>query len=250
MKINILFFGLLLFSTNIIAQKKDTVQINADNLSIKNLNFGKSTYLMYARLDKAKPANNITLVTINTERKDNYVIVSQTWGTDTIVHTSLTIFASDKLITKEHLSWWKRKGYAAKFDYQKKEVSFEGEIKDETKEKIMESFNKSTESNFLNWHEDLLIFPVLPFRENIFFKIKFYEPGVDAIKDVIYEVLKSEKLIINGKNIDCWVLNYPSTKPEGYQRFWISKKSKQLVKEEDKFGEFYRYKFIQFLSEN
>ena len=57
-----------------------------------------------------------------------------------------------------------------------------------------------------------------------------------------YEVLKSEKIIIAGTEIDCWVLNYNLAKPNDYQKFWISKKSHELLKEEDVFGYFYRYK--------
>jgi hypothetical protein len=45
----------------------------------------------------------------------------------------------------------------------------------------------------------------------------------------------------DSKKINCWVLNY-SDGPNGYERFWISKRTKEVLKEEDFSARGYRYK--------
>lgn len=236
------------------AQKKDTLKIDASNLMLKNLNYGKATYLVYNKTGKDKPMQNATLVKINTRKEQigdkNYITVDQIWEADTIIHTAKTLFQTDKLKTSAHSSWWKRKGYTEHLDFSKSEIKYEGTVKDEIKSNIAASFNSAKSIDFLNWHSDLVIFPLLPFKENRVFKIHFYEPGYASPKDEIYEVLASEKLKIAGKAIDCWVLNYKVEKPAGFQRFWISKKTHELLKEEDHFTSFYRYKLKLTVDEN
>jgi hypothetical protein len=236
------------------AQKKDTLKIDASNLILKNLNYGKATYLVYHKNGKDKPMQNATLVKITTQKEQfegkDYITVKQIWEADTIIHTAKTLFESEKLKTIKHTSWWKRKGYSEHFDFLKPEITFDGSTKEELKSSITTSFNSALSSDFLNWHSDLVIFPLLPFKENRVFKINFYEPGYASPKDEIYEVLASEKLKIAGKAIDCWVLNYKVEKPEGFQRFWISKKTNELLKEEDHFTSFYRYKLKLTVDEN
>ncbi|MCZ8284170.1 MAG: hypothetical protein O9353_01835 [Bacteroidia bacterium] len=236
----------LMGSLSLSAQLKDTVRINADNLSVQYLNYGDATYLMYGKAAKDGPATNTTLVKIKVQKETldgkNSILVKQVWQTDTIIHTASTFFEEHAMKCIQHSSWWKQKGFTEHFYFRKKEVNFEGTIKEGLKLKKTESFQASLSGPFLNWHSDLLIFPLLPFRENCVFKINFYEPGYDKPKEEIYEVLKSETLLISGSPIDCWVLNYSVTQPAGYQRFWISKQSRELIKEEDSFAGFYRYK--------
>lgn len=236
------------------AQNKDTLKIDTSNLILKNLRYGKATYLVYHTIGKDKPMQNATLVKITTQKEQfegkNYVTIKQIWEADTIIHTAKTLFESDKLKTIKHSSWWKRKGYTEHLDFLKPEITFDGSIKEELKSSITTSFNSALSSDFLNWHSDLVIFPLLPFKENRVFKINFYEPGIASPKEEIYEVLGSEKIKIAGTMIDCWILNYKVEKPAGYQRFWISKNTHELVKEEDNFTKFYRYKLKLMVDEN
>ncbi len=240
--LSILLIGFL----SLKAQHKDTLKIDAVNLNTKHLNYGDMTYLMYSKVGKDSPAKNTTLVKIQVQKDEidgkPCISVKQNWQTDTIMHTASTFFEENSMKNIQHSSWWKHKGYTEHFNFRKKELNFEGNIKEELKLKETESFHASLAKPFLNWHSDLLIFPLLPFKENVVFKINFYEPGYETPKEELYEVLKSETLRIAGNPVDCWVLNYAVAKPAGYQRFWISKQSRELVKEEDSFSGFYRYK--------
>ncbi len=237
---------LLVCSLSLNAQQKDTIRIDAANLSTKHLHYGDMTYLMYSKAGKDGPVKNTTLVNINVQKDlldgKNCIAVKQSWQTDTIIHTASTFFEETTMKSIQHSSWWKHKGYTEHFNFRKKEVKFEGAISEEQKQKETTSFHTSLSSPFLNWHSDLLMFPLLPFKENCVFKIKFYEPGYETPKEEIYEVLKSETLHIAGNLVDCWVLNYAVAQPAGYQRFWITRQSRELVKEEDSFSGFYRYK--------
>jgi len=46
----------------------------------------------------------------------------------------------------------------------------------------------------------------------------------------------------SGEKIDCWVLEHKPTSGDGYQKFWVPKKTKEVLKEEDLFYDVYRYK--------
>lgn len=240
------FILFLIVSLSLKAQQKDTLKIDAGNLSTKHLNYGNMTYLMYNKATQEGPAQRVTFVKINVTEDlldgKPCIAIRQSWQTDTVIHTASSFFEEKSMQSIQHTAWWKHKGYTEHFGFRKKELNFEGNIKEELKLKETESFHASLTKPFLNWHSDLVIFPLLPFKENAVFKINFYEPGYETPKEELYEVLKSETLRIAGSPVDCWVLNYAVAKPAGYQRFWISKQSRELVKEEDRFSGFYRYK--------
>ena len=244
---------IFMVSFHVSAQKKDTLLIDAGSLNVEQLKPGNSMYFVYNKSGNNPGIQNPTCVQINVGRENrdgkNWIISKQVWQTDTIIHTSLTQFEENSLRTAKHISWWKRKGYTERIDFGTKQVSFEGKINEEIKLKVAESVNGVLNNNFLNWHSDLIIFPLLPFQENRVFRINFYEPGSAKPTDELYEVLKSETIAIAGIGVECWVLNYQVAKPEGYQRFWISKASNELLKEEDKFGSFYRYKLKLIVAE-
>jgi len=237
---------LLLFTLGLQAQQKDTLTIDAGNLGTAHLNYGNMNYLMYIKSAKDGHISNTTLVSIGVQ-KDQLdgrpcIAVRQSWQTDTVIHTASTLFEESLMKSIQHTAWWKHKGYSTDFNFRKKDVAFGGTISEAQKQKETASFQSALAEPFLNWHSDLVIFPLLPFKENTVFKIKFYEPGYETPKEELYEVLKSETLTIAGNPVECWVLNYAVAKPAGYQRFWISRKSRELIKEEDRFLGFYRYK--------
>jgi hypothetical protein len=245
-----LTFIISLFSLATIAQN-DTVVVNTKNLKIKDLKLGKSTYLIYAKKGKDKPIQNQTLVEINASKKSHNEIdaieIAQVWyEKDTVSHTAMSLLRANDLSTIQHNYWWKRNGQKYEFDFEKKTMNLEGKFANAQKTKQNQDFNASVEAGyFLNWHCDLTFFPLFPFKENTVLKVRFFDPGFGTPKDVVYEVLKSE--VIEG--IDCWVLNFTLPKNQGYQRFWIAKKAKEVIKEEDNFNGMFRYKLKMIVSE-
>lgn len=229
------------------AQRGDTISVGPENLRLDNLNYGNHAYAVYFKKTKQSPTERLTLVKIKIERQvqngNSEIVVTQQWDKDTVVHAAVTRFDSKNLSTRAHDTYWKRLGYTSKFDFVNRRVSFEGKVADSLKAKATKEFNESFSNYNLNWHSDLVIFPLLPFKENRVFKINFYDPGFGKPTETFYRVDGSEQLSSSFGKIDCWVLVIRHTKPvASSQKFWISKKSNEVLKEEDEFGGQYRYK--------
>lgn len=258
MKKFLTYFFCLLISLQSFSQKADTVIVDAKNLQIENLHFGNSTYMIYSRKGAEKPNQNNTLVKINVSKQTHNgqesVAINQVWyESDTTSHTAFTLLKANDLSTIQHNYWWKRNRQQISLDFEKKTANIDSKITDIQKEKFLKDFNQAAKSGyFLNWHSDLIMFPLLPFKENTVFKIKFHDPGFSLPSTEIYSVIGSETLKgLAGEGIDCWVLEFSLPKGmKGYQKFWIAKKTREFVKEEDKIGDFYRIKLRMVVSEN
>lgn len=242
-------FVIAFLATYSFAQTKgDTLVIEPKDLVVKNLQTGNSTYVVFRKKTKQSPSESITLVKIKVESKTYNnkpaFAITQQWESDgNIVHTAYTVLDAKDFSTLLHDTYWKRLGYSQKFDFEAKKVYFDGNVPDPDKVKTEQDFNESFNKYNLNWHSDLIIFTLLPYKENRTFKINFFDPGFGKAQEAIYTVTGSEFLInSSGEKIDCWVLAHRPTSGNGYQKFWISKKTKEVLKEEDLFNDVYRYK--------
>jgi hypothetical protein len=251
----ILLTAFTISSEQIMAQKRDTVVITGSNLNPKGVKYGNISYLVYNKKTKESPATglyvaNIMVAPINYHGKPA-IAITQKWNArDTIAHTAYTVLNSSDLSTLYHEISWLGLPYSTKFDFEQRKISFEGKITDSSRMKIEEPFNESFGQHNLNWHSDLFIFTTLPFKENRSFKINFYDPGSGKPQEVVYDVTGSEPLATySGKKIDCWVMEYKRPGND-YQRFWISKKDKEVLKEEDLFHSRYRYKMKLEVTDN
>jgi hypothetical protein len=258
MRKTICFLLALLWTPVLFGQQKDTVRVTPGHLDIKGLKKGNSAYIVYNKKSKTSAAERIVLVRISVgEEMQNgktVISVAQQWELDTVLHSATTRFNASDFSTLSHESWWKRLGYTSSFDFTTRKVTFEGNLKDSLKAKINQDFQDSFAHYNLNWHSDLVIFPMLPYKENRVFNINFFDPGFGKATQVNYAVTGSDWLTNSaGDKVECWTLEHHSTKPfNGYQKFWISKKSKELLKEEDcdlTSGR-YRYKLKLAVSEN
>lgn len=259
MKHLLIIATIVIFAVNSFGQKADTVSVQKQNLEFKYLRTGNSSYIVYFKKTATGPAEKITLVKINVEPttvdgRKAYAVTQQWDGNDAVVHTSNTLHAADDFSTLRHDIWWKARGFTVKFDFLTRQVSFDGAISDAAKSRIVEDFNQSFESYNLSWHSDLTIFPLFPFRSGRTFKVNFYDPGAGKSKIAEYNVVGSEALAGGGggEKIDCWIMEHKSEMPSGgiyTQRFWISKKTQEVLKEEDQFPGGFRYKLKIEISE-
>lgn len=224
------------------AQKGDTISIGPEHLKLSSLNHGEHMYIEYSKKSKSAPSRGVTLLKIKVERQNTEIVVKQQLDKDTVVHTAETRLDSKNFSTLFHNEYWKGLSYTSKFDFVKKQVSFEGKIADSVKAKKVKEFNDSFSKYNLNWHADLVIFPLLPFKENRVFKINFYHPGQKP-REVFYRVEGSEQLPSANGKIDCWVMTIKYNGPiPDKQKFWISKKTNEVLKEEEEYGGRYLYK--------
>jgi hypothetical protein len=96
-----------------------------------------------------------------------------------------------------------------------------------------------------NWNLDMETFEMLPLAANKTFVINFYDAGLSPPEYVVYKVTGSEILAtLDNSKIDCWKLY-----TDGYykgkqytQKFWISKKEHEFLKEIETYDSNYTYK--------
>lgn len=83
----------------------------------------------------------------------------------------------------------------------------------------------------------------MPYKTGVTFIIPFYDPGTASnFQKVAYTVTGSAALIgYDDKKIDCWLLVHESKGNK--EVFWISKKTKEVLKLEQEIGgKAYRFK--------
>lgn len=251
MKLSTILAIILSLAASVSAQKSDTLNIGPRYLQLRNLQLGDSTYVVYQKKNATAPAEKITLVRIKIEATTvqgrKAFAISQQWESgDEVVHTSKTLHSATDFSTLFHETWWKRLGYSSIFDFTARHAEFKGPIDDAKKSQIVDEFNQSFENFNLCWHNDLTIFGLLPYQEGRLFVINFYDPGFGKPKAAEYRVVGSEPLTgSEGSKIDCWVMEHTfeiATGGNGKQRFWISKRTHEVLKEEDQTPNGYRYK--------
>ncbi len=253
---SILIFTCLLLTTLLSAAKNtDTLHVQPQDLNIKNLQTGNYSYIIFYKKTKESPASHIFLIKINVEQQLYHdrpaYVVKQEWDVDTVVHAAYSVFNAKTFATVLHNTFWKSLGYWSSYDFDAKKVEFKnvsakGGIPDSVKSQSIADFNDSFKKYCLNWHADLLIYQMLPYQDKRTFVINYYDPGFGKAEEASYTVTGSDTLMgRDGEKIDCWVLNYndnqnPSVKR--YERFWIAKKTNEVLKEEDFSERGYRYK--------
>ena len=232
------------------AQKGDTIHVQAADLNIKGLQTGNYTYLIVRQKAKDSPATSMILAKMSVQR-DTYhnkpaIIVRQQWDRDSIVHQAYTVFDARDFSTLLHDTYWRVLGYAMVFDFETRKFDSRPVVR-----AIPDSVRKDCEGELaasfgaynLNWHDDLVIYSMLPYKENRTFMINYYDPGFGKPAEVGYSVTGSDVLVDRGgASIDCWVLEHGDE--NGTEKFWISKKTREVLKEEDhgKSGG-YRFKY-------
>lgn len=232
------------------AQKTDTLYIKPEHINTKVLIPGTHRWLVYFKMgvDSPRVLFNIwsrTIDKIKHQGKDAFQ-VTQVWeDKDSIFHTTQSISDGKDFRSLFHQSWWKQRG-STKFDFQtgeawvnEKKVNA-GDTASRTK-RIRQAFDSALIQYTLNWHLDLEVFPLLPYRNSLTFMINYYDPGSLQPKWVSYTVKGSGKLSgFDGQEVDCWLLEHQE--PNNKEVFWVSKKTKEVLKLEQQFGNRFRYK--------
>jgi hypothetical protein len=232
------------------AQKGDTLWVKPTDLNIQGLQTGNYTYLIVRQKAKDSPAMSMILAKMSIQR-DTYhnkaaIIVRQQWDRDSIIHKAYTVFDARDFSTLLHDTYWRVLGYSLIFDFENRTVDSKDIIRsipDSVKKSCTEELAGSFGAYNLNWHDDLVIYSMLPYKENRTFMINYYDPGFGKPEEVGYKVTGSDVLTDRGGAvIDCWVLEHGDE--NGTEKFWISKKTREVLKEEDhgKSGG-YRFKY-------
>ena len=248
---NVLYGLIFLFAASAArAQKGDTIHVRGTDLNIKGLQTGNYSYLIVRQKAKDSPVTSMILAKMSIQREMYHdkpaIIVRQQWDRDSIIHKAYTVFDARDFSTLLHDTYWRGYGFSLIFDFETRKFdskSIISSIPDSIKTSCEEEFAASFGAYNLNWHDDLVIYSMLPYKENRTFMINYYDPGFGKPVEVGYSVTGSDILTDRGgASIDCWVLEHGDE--NGTERFWISKKTREVLKEEDhgKSGG-YRFKY-------
>ncbi len=246
----ILLFVSMLPCSLLSAQKKDTVYIKPDQVNTKVLIPGTHRWLVYFKMGVDSPRSQFSIWSRHIERKKyeekDAIEIKQVWEeNDSIVHTTLSVSDAKDFRTLFHQSWWKQRG-SSRFNFLTGEASMNDKklVSGDTAmrvKRVRDGFDTALTQYTLNWHLDLEVFPQLPYQINRTFMINFYDPGFSQPKWVAYSVTGSGKLPgFDGLETDCWLLEHNDTNNK--EVFWISKKTKEVLKLEQQFGKRFRYK--------
>jgi hypothetical protein len=244
--------AIFLCTCKVNAQKNDTLHITATNINTKVLREGTHRYLVYFKMKKDAPRTQTQFWTRTIERTTQnekpIIIVTQEWeDKDSIMHTVKSVCNGITMKPITHDFWWKQRGNTS-VNFENKTVQVNGialSDNDTTKQKkaVWSAFKSVGDNYFLNWHLDMEVFPILPYKSGVTFIIPFYDPGTGAhFEKVAYTVTGSAELFgYNNQKIDCWLLVHESKGNK--EVFWISKKTKEVLKLEQEInGTMYRYK--------
>lgn len=230
------------------AQPTDTVRVSAQTLQLSHLQPGQHNYLIYFRQRPDGPSSGHVLVTTTITRElyqgQPVIAIAQQWDKDTVVHTARTLFRPTDFATRWHRTFWKRgkSTYTSEFDFDQHTIRYAGSsLPDSVKLKAQRGFDQARTRYFLNWHTDLTVLTLLPYRAHTTFLIPYYDPGFDGPAWEPYTVTGTATLTgAGGQPRACWVVSYRGH--GGTQRFWLDQQTHELLQEADEFRGAFRYK--------
>ncbi len=106
-------------------------------------------------------------------------------------------------------------------------------------------FSMASLPQTLNWELDMETFPMLPMEIGKSFNLHFYHPGSRQEPQLYTYTVTAEETLHDqlGRPIETWVLHIRYG-DQGTGDFWVSKHTGGVIKTEEKFGNFVRYKVL------
>jgi len=246
----LLFLGLVVLASLAGRAQKDTIVLNSKNINIRALMPGVNRYLVYFKNGKDSSRIKYQFWTRKVDfisyRGRKAISIQQEWeDNDTVFHTVSSICDGQTFAPLYQETWWKPAG-AFSFDFIEQRAVVQNKPLSATdtsaaRKKVLSAFIAATSQEVFNWHLDLEVFALLPFKENTTYAINFYDPGLAAPQVQYYTIAGSGML--NGydnRSIECWLLTHGAG--SNSETFWISKKTKEVLKLEQAFNGKYRYK--------
>jgi hypothetical protein len=244
------FYPMIYILTLFFFLKGDTLRVQPSDLDIKGLQTGNYSYLIVRQKAKDSPATSMILAKMSVERISYHgrpaIAVRQQWDRDSVVHRAYSVFDAGTFSTLLHDTYWRALGYSMVFDFEAKTFDSKAVLRaipDSVKKSCGDELAGSSGAYNLNWHDDLVIYSMLPYKEGRTFLINYYDPGFGKPVEVPYTVTGSDWLVSRGgEKTECWTLEHADE--NGVEKFWISKRTKEVLKEEDHGANWgYRYKY-------
>lgn len=228
--------------------------VSPANLHLDRMRSGIATYLVYMHGAAGTGISRAMLATSEVKREhvggaDAWVI-EQHWEDETgTMHNARTVHAARDLATLSQTSSWKRPNASVTTTVNPPAGAgtIEGDTTDATRERMQAGFAAMKDGWWFNWHSDLALLPLLPYERGGTLRVHLFDVGMPAPMDVDYIVAGERTLQgADGTTYDCWLVETESGRPGSgaFQRFWIDKARRVVVKEEDVFNGQYRSKVL------
>lgn len=237
-----------------VASAATPVRVNPADLHLDSLRPATMTYLVYMHGAAGSGIKRAMLATseIKRERQDGQDawVIEQHWEDESgIVHIARTVHAAKDAATLSQTSSWTRpdRRLTTVVEPAKGRGSIEGELPEASRKTMEAGFAAMRDGWWMNWHSDLTLLPLLPYEKGGTLRIRLFDVGMAAPMDVDYTVLGERTLVgADGRRRDCWLVETESGKPGSgnFQRFWIDRASRVVLKEEDVFNGMYRSKVL------
>lgn len=233
----------------------DTVtRVNPEDLHISSLRPTTSTYLVYFHGVADTGIKRAMLATSRVSHddsggQDNWVI-DQHWESEGgVVHTAHTVHSGQDIATLTQTSAWLTpdRNITTYIEPGKATGHVQGELPEASLATMRAGFASMNQGWWMNWHSDLPLLPLLPFEKGGTLRIRMFDVGMAAPIDVDYTVLGDRNLTgADGLSHACWLVETESGKPgsNSFQRFWIEKTTRVILKEEDASARGYRTKLL------
>lgn len=228
----------LIFSARANAQV-DTLRAIPEKWITQSLRPETAQYLVFFQ-NKKKPKQAGAFIWSRQLRvKNNTIEVEQKWYSSDSTDYRYVYSTVDRktFLPIYHKTIMQRTGIEA-FDFTEQKIKGSDSVAKNSKA----TFELAT-AKPLNWELDLETFSLLDLKPGKRYAIKFYHPG-GRTKPAFYEykVTGDEKVrTYEDKVVDCWKLRIDYS-DKYYAIFYISKKSKEVIKMEEDYGSGVRYK--------
>ena len=228
----------LFFSTRANAQV-DTIRSIPEKWITQSLRPETAQYLVFFQ-SKKKPKQAGTFIWSRELRvKNNTIEVEQKWYSSDSASYRYVYSTVDRktFLPIYHKTVMQRSGIEA-FDFTDQKIKGSDSVAKNSKATF-----ELTTAKPLNWELDLETFSLLDLKPGKRYAINFYHPGGRTGPAFYeYKVTGDEKVrTYEDKVIDCWKLRIDYNE-KSYAIFYISKKSKEVIKMEEDFGAGVRYK--------
>lgn len=233
-----------LFVAQITAQQVDTIHIDRQELLTQNLKAAKSQYLVSIHSTKPERIRSLFLWTrelsLETRQGKDLIVIRQDWqGQDTLFNRSI-YSASEKATFKPIYHYAKSPRGIEAYNFESGRIVGADSVANNSRKGWQIPLSEPT----LNWELDLEILALLPFKEGKTFALNFYHPGSKGGPQYyLYKVIGSEMLeLAGGQRVDTWKLQIDYGQYNSTATFWVSKKSREVLKSLDLYQGGYRYK--------
>lgn len=244
MKIYLTVIFCCLFFMQTQAQQVDTIHIDARELLTQSLKPSKSQYLVSVHTLNPERVRNLFLwkreLSFEIRNGKEVIVVTQDWQGQDTLFTRKVYSISEKATFKPIYHYAKSPRGVEAFNFEADKIVGADSVANNTRKGWQIALKEPT----LNWELDLETLALLPFKEGKTFAVNFYHPGARSEPQYyLYKVAGSEMLeLAGGQKMDCWKLEIDYGQQNSTATFWVSKKTREVLKSMDTFKGGYRYK--------